>query len=183
MFCKPDVLRVVPEKEFSHIELIMPFSFLDIANWARSRDFNHQVNQESIYWLPKNLTDLASYLESGGQSRPTSGSRTGLTAKEGARDLKIKIVKTQNKIPLNLQGQKRKLECIISGSKQFETTAKKLATWKDTAENKSVPMNCSFEQKEYFGFMSTVGESSVGEIMLINLDHGNDHRVRLPVHR
>ena len=51
--CKPDVLRVASEKEFSHIELIMPFSFLDIANWARSRDFNQEINQESIYWFPK----------------------------------------------------------------------------------------------------------------------------------
>ena len=83
--CKPSVLLVAPFKEFSHLDLIMPFAFLDISNWARSRDFNQEVNHESIYWFPTNLTDLASYLESGGQSGPLSGSRTGLTAKEGAR--------------------------------------------------------------------------------------------------
>ena len=68
-----------------------------------------------------------------------SGARTGLTAKEGARVLKIELVKTLNKIPTNLQGQKRKHDCITSGSRQFETTAKTLATWKDTAESKSSP--------------------------------------------
>ena len=84
-----------------------------------------------------------------------SGARTGLTTKEGDRALKIKLVKTLNKNPPNLKGQKRKLD-ITSGSRQFETTAKKLATWKDMAESKPVPMNCRLEQKEYF--MSTVGE-------------------------
>ena len=44
-------------------------------------------------------------------------------------------------------------------------------------------MNCRLEQKDYFNYMSTVGESSVGEITLINPDHGNDHRVRLQVNR
>ena len=79
--CKPSVLRVAPEKEFSHLDIIMPFSFMDIFNWARYCDFNQEANQESIYWFPQNLTDLASYLESEGQSGPLSGSRTGLTAK------------------------------------------------------------------------------------------------------
>ena len=75
-----------------------------------------------------------------------SGARTGLNVKEGARALKIKLLKTQNKIPTNLQGQKRKLDCITSGSRQFENSAKKLATWKDTAENKPVPLNSRLEQ-------------------------------------
>ena len=74
-----------------------------------------------------------------------SGSRTGLTAKEGARALKIKKVKTDNKIPLNLQGQNCKLDCITSGSRQFEITAKNLAKWKDTAENKPVKLQALAE--------------------------------------
>ena len=118
---------------------------------------------------PLYLTDFVSYLEPGGQ--------------EGARASKIKKVISENVIPPPLQGAKRKLDCITSGSRQFETTAKKLATWKDTAENKPVPMNCRLEQKDYFNYMSTVGESSLGDITLINHNHGNDHRVRLPVHR
>ena len=77
----------------------------------------------------------------------------------------------------------RKLYCITSSSRQFENMAKKLATWKDAAESKPVPMNCRLEQKEYFSFMSTVGESSIGEITLINPDNGNDNRVRAQVHR
>ena len=75
------------------------------------------------------------------------------------------------------------MDCITSGSRQFEITAKKLATRKDTAENKPVSINCRLEQKEYFGFMSTVGESSISEITLINPDNGNDNRVRAQVHR
>ena len=71
---------------------------------------------------------------------------------------------------------------ITSGSRQFETTAKKLATWEDTAESKPIPMNCRLEQKEYFSFMFTVGESSIGEITLINPVNGNDNRVRAQVH-
>ena len=58
-----------------------------------------------------------------------SGAQTGLNVKEGARALKIKLVNDMNKIPTNLQGQKRKLDCITSGSRQFENSAQKLATW------------------------------------------------------
>ena len=49
-----------------------------------------------------------------------------------------------------------------------------LATWKDTAENRPVPINCRLDQKDYFNYMS-----SVGEITLINPDHGNDGRLKL----
>ena len=75
--CKPKLLRVEPVKEFTHLHLIMPFSFLDLANLARSRDFNQMVDKDSIYGFPENLTDLAIFLEIG-QSRPSSGARTGL---------------------------------------------------------------------------------------------------------
>ena len=88
-----------------------------------------------------------------------------------------------NVIPPTLLGAKRKLDCITSGSRQFETTAKKLARWKDTAENRPVPINCRLVQKDYFNYMSNMGEASVGEITMINPDHGNDHRVRLQVNR
>ena len=54
---------------------------------------------------------------------------------------------------------------------------------KDTTESKPVPINCTLTQKEYFSFMSTVGESSIGEITLINPDNENDNRVRAQVHR
>ena len=97
------------------------------------------------------------------------GARTGLNVKEGARALKIRIIKDKNKIPSNLQGQKRKLDCITSVSRMFENCAKKLATWKDTAENKPVPLNSRLEQGEYFSFMSTVGESPIGDITLIKI--------------
>ena len=50
----------------------MPFSFLDIANWARSRDFEQEVSKDSIYGFPTKLFDLANYLETGGQSGPMS---------------------------------------------------------------------------------------------------------------
>ena len=60
-------------------------------------------------------------------------------------------------------------------------TVKKLATWKPTAENRPVPVNCRLVQKEYFNFMSSVGEA--GKITLINQDHGNNHRIRLEVNR
>ena len=40
--------------------------------------------------------------------------------------------------------------------------------WKATAENRQVPVNCRLVQKDYFNFMSTVGEASVGKITLIN---------------
>ena len=33
--CNPDVLRDEPVKEFARLDLIMPFSFLDLVNWAR----------------------------------------------------------------------------------------------------------------------------------------------------
>ena len=56
------------------------------------------MSKDSIYRFLTNLIDLANYLETGGQSRLMSGARTGLTAKEGARALMIKIVKTLNKI-------------------------------------------------------------------------------------
>ena len=135
-----------------------------------------------IYEFPENLIDLANYLETG-QSMPMLGSRTGLNVKEGARALKIKLVKYMNKIPTNLQGQKRKLDCITSGSRLFENCAKKLATWKDTAENKPVPISSRLEQRKYFSFMSTVGGLSIGDITLINPDNGNDNRVRAPVQR
>ena len=54
-----------------------------------------------------------------------SGARTGLNVKEDARALKIKIIK---EIPSKLQGQKRKLDCITSGSRMFENCAKNPAT-------------------------------------------------------
>ena len=81
--CKTSDLRVAPLKEFSHLDLCMPFAFRDLTNWARSRDFNQEVNQDSIEWCPVYLTDFASYLGSGGQSGPLSLSGTGPTAKEG----------------------------------------------------------------------------------------------------
>ena len=115
--CKTSVLRVAPLKEFSHLDLCMPFAFLDLSNWARSRDFNQEVNQDSIEWYPVYLTDFASYLESGGQSGPFSGSGSGLTAKEGARALKIKQIIYENVIPPTLHGAKRKLDCITSSSR------------------------------------------------------------------
>ena len=43
-------------------------------------------------------------------------------------------------------------------------------------------MNCRLEQKEYFKFMFIVGESYIGEIMLINPDNRNDNRVCAQVH-
>ena len=44
-------------------------------------------------------------------------------------------------------------------------------------------MNSRLEQREYFGFMSTVGESSLGDITLTNPDNGKDNRVKAEVHR
>ena len=121
--CKPELLRVKPLKEFTDIDLIMPFSFVDLANWPRSHDFNQFVDKDSIYGFPDNLTDLANFLEKG-QSRPMSGAKTGLNVKEGARALKIKIIKDNKKIPSNLQSQNMKLDCITSGSRMFENCAK-----------------------------------------------------------
>ena len=97
--------------------------------------------------------------------------------------MKIKKVLSENVNPPTLQGATRKFDCITSGSRQFETTAKKLSTWNDTVENRPMPINCRLVQKDYFNYMSTVGESSVGEITQINPDHGNNHRVRLQVNR
>ena len=60
--CRPEVLRVAPEREFNHLDLIMPFTFLDLTNWARSRDFEQEVSKDSIYGFPESLIDLANYL-------------------------------------------------------------------------------------------------------------------------
>ena len=65
-------MRVEPVKEFARLDLIMPFSFLDLVNWARSHDFNQLVDKDSVYGFPANLTDLAKFLVKG-QSRPMSG--------------------------------------------------------------------------------------------------------------
>ena len=70
-----------------------------------------------------------------------------------------------------IQGAKRKYECLTSWFRQFEMTAKKLATWKPTAENRPVPVYCRLVQKEYFNFVSSAGEASAGEITMINPDH------------
>ena len=65
---------------------MMPFSYLDIANWARSGDFEQEMSQDSIYGFPTNLIDLANYLESGGQSGPMSGARTGVTVDQTCKN-------------------------------------------------------------------------------------------------
>ena len=67
----------------------MHFRFMDLVNWARSRDFDQLVDKDSIYGFPADLTDLAKFPEIG-QSRPRSGARTGLNVKEGGRALKIR---------------------------------------------------------------------------------------------
>ena len=58
--CKPEILRVEPAREFTHLESIMPFSFLDLTNWARFRDFEQELDKESIYGFSENIIDLAS---------------------------------------------------------------------------------------------------------------------------
>ena len=81
---------------------------------------------------PQYLIDFCTYLKEG-QSGPLAGSGSGPPEKVGARDLKIKKIKADKLITPMSQGSKWKYDCLTSGSRQFEMTTKKPATWKPTA--------------------------------------------------
>ena len=70
----------------------MPFSFLDLITWAKYRDFDQVVDKDSVYGFPKNLLDLARFLDKG-QLRSLSGIRAGLNVKGKGQALKIKTIK------------------------------------------------------------------------------------------
>ena len=136
--CKSNGIRMAPaNQEFSHIDLLMPLAFKELVNRGKSRDLNQEIDLDSIEGFPTYLIDFCTYLK-GGQSGPLSGSGSDPPEKVGARALKIKKVMADNLIPPMSQGAKRKYDCLTSGSRQFEMTTKKLATWKPTAENRPV---------------------------------------------
>ena len=155
---------MTPKQEFNHIDILMPFAFKELVNWGKLRDFNQEMDLDSMDGFPQYLIDFCTYLK-GGQSGPLSGSGSG------PRASKIKKVKADNLITPMSQGAKRKYDCLTSGSRQFEMTTKKLATWKPTAENRPVPVTVRLVAKEYFNWVSSVGEASAGEITMVSPDY------------
>ena len=112
--CKSSSLRVSPNQELAHIEFLMPFSFKQLVNWGKLRDFNQKAELQGIDGLPEHLIDFATFLK-GGQSGPPSGSGSGPPVKVGVRALKIKKLKSDNVISPMSQGSKHKYDCLSSG--------------------------------------------------------------------
>ena len=173
---QPHKFRVSPNQELAHIDLLMPFSFKELVNLGKLRDFHQEADLEGMDGWPAYLIDFATYLK-GGQSGPPSGSGSGPPVKVGARALKIKKLKSDNLITPMSQGSKRKYDCLSSGSRQFDSTTKRMATWKPTAENRPVPVHVRLVDKQFFNWMSDVGEASAGMITMVSPDYS------LHVHR
>ena len=76
---------------------------------------------QTEYGFNEHLLSLAKFLNRSGPSA-SSGIRTKLNPKEDCQARRIKSIKEKNKVNFNLQGMKRKLDCITSGSSEFESS-------------------------------------------------------------
>ena len=83
--------------------------------------------------------------------------------------MKVKRFIAQNKIPL-LSG-KRKYDCIRSGSRQFDNATKRMAVWKPSVESGPIPVSVRPDGKNYFTWITSVGEATMGDVTMVSPDN------------
>ena len=115
-------LGIKSDFELEETDFWMPFSFRQLLIWGKCRDFKQDLELDGADDMPQHLIDFATSLM-GGLAGSLPGPGTG-APRVGGRVLKVKRLISQNKLPP--LSEKRKYDCVRSGSRELDSTTKRL---------------------------------------------------------
>ena len=144
-------------------------TYRQLLVWGKVRDFEVDLELEEVGGMPTDLIVFAKALK-GAYAGSLPGPEAGVP-KVGVRALKVKMLVNQNKIS-KLQG-KRTYEQMSSGSREFDSATKRSGTWKPTIKRGPIPVSPREDPLLHFTWLSTVGESTMGEVTLCSPDNSS----------